>query len=118
MLNHTAQITADSYLSSDNIRIPTGNSESIELKCYPPYLFRCHVAPVPLFVGEIVPVKDTPAFDFTVAKEFGRDIKRTPNDAYDNNYCITNPGDITKLQARYVKTAKIDHFVTNNLCIH
>ena len=73
VLNHTAQITAESYLSSDSIRIPT---------------------------GEIVPVKDTPAFDFTVAKEFGRDVKQTPNHGYDNNYCITNPGDITKLQAR------------------
>lgn len=52
-------------------------------------------------LGEIVSVKDAPAFDFTTAKEFGRDMKQTPNDGYDNNYCITDPGDITKLQARY-----------------
>ena len=51
--------------------------------------------------GEILSVKIAPAFDFTTAKEFGRDMKQTPNDGYDNNYCVTDPGDVTKLQARY-----------------
>ena len=55
---------------------------------------------IPLFTGDVVPVKDASAFNFTDAKEFGRDIKETPNDGYDNNYCITKPGDITKLVAR------------------
>lgn len=52
-------------------------------------------------IGQIVPVKDAPAFDFTTAKTFGRDIGDTPNDGFDYNYCITSPGDVTKLQARY-----------------
>ena len=56
-----------------------------------------------IILGEIVPVKDVPAFDFNTApKTFGRDINKTPNAGYDNNYCLPSGGNIAHLAARYV----------------
>ena len=48
-------------------------------------------------------MKDVPAFDFNTApKTFGRDINKTPNAGYDNNYCLPSGGNIAHLAARYI----------------